>query len=92
MPTRSEQRKLLQMQAELARLKITAEHLKTRKAKEQDNFFENSLSTVVSLADAVPSGNMLFKTFFLPLSWKYRIITGMALAAWKFSRLTSKKR
>ncbi|KPN74919.1 hypothetical protein AKG43_00715 [Neisseria sp. 74A18] len=91
MAKRSEERKILEMQAELARLKMTAEHLKTRRAKEKDNFFENSLSTVVSLADAVPSKNILFKTFFLPLGWKYRIIAGAALAAWKFSRLTSKR-
>lgn len=91
MATRSEERKLLEMQAELLRLKITAAHLKTKKAKKQDNFLENSLGTVVSLADAVPSSNVLFKTFFLPLSWKYRIMAGTVLAAWKFSRLTAKR-
>ena len=79
------------MQAELLRLKMTAEHLKNRKAKEQEHFWESGATALLGLADTAPAKKLLWKTFFLPLGWKNRILAGAALAAWKLSRLNAKR-
>ena len=95
MSKQSEARELLALQADLIRLKINAERLKMQKERERersnDTFFSNSVSTVVGLADSLPSRHLLMKTFLLPLGWKYRIVAGAAVAAWQISRLWSRR-
>lgn len=92
MGAKSEERKLLEMQAELARLRITAQRLKKQQAGRRQGLIDSGFNTVVGLADGLPSQRLLWKSLLLPLSWKHRIITAAGLLVWQVWRQENKRR
>lgn len=82
MANKSEQRQLLELEADLMRLKITAQHLKMKKANEQ----HSSLDTILGLTDIIPTHHLLRKSLLLPLGWKNRILAGAAYLLWKMKK------
>ncbi|WP_373746017.1 hypothetical protein [Neisseria dentiae] len=86
-----EERKLLVMQAELARLKITAEHLKIKQERKRQTLIDSSFNTFLGLADGLPSQNLIWKSLLLPLSWKRRIFTAAGLLLWQVWRQDGKR-
>lgn len=85
------ERKLLEMQAELARLKITAERLKIRQERERQTLIDSGFNTFLSLADGLPSQNLIWKGLLLPLGWKHRILTAAGLMLWQVWRQNGKR-
>lgn len=83
-----QQREILEMQAELARLRIAAEYLKKRQEDQRQQQTDLGLSRMMQLADDLPSGNLLWKTVFLPLRWKHRLLAAAALLIWQMWRKT----
>ena len=84
--TYQQERELLEMQAQLARLKIAAEYLQKRRAAEQQSLLDANFSTAVGLANGLPSGHLLWNSVFLPLRWKHRIAAAAALLLWQLWR------
>ncbi|HFC8518675.1 hypothetical protein [Neisseria weaveri] len=70
--TVKEQRELLQLQARLARLKISTEHLRAKKQAEQSG----NITNMLSLSNFSLPDNVLLKVLALPLSWKNRALLG----------------
>ncbi|MFC3873073.1 hypothetical protein [Neisseria musculi] len=91
MASKNEERKLLEMQAELARLKITAARLKMQRARERKNMIDTGFNTVLSLADNAPPQSLLWKSLLLPLSWKHRIFAAAGLLLWQVWRQDGKR-
>lgn len=87
----NEERKLLEMQAELARLKITAERLKMRRERERQSRTDTGFDTILGLAGSLSSQNLVRKSLLLPLSWKHRIFTTAGLLLWQIWRQGSKR-
>ncbi|MDO5073037.1 Uncharacterised protein [Neisseria animaloris] len=92
MSRRSEERELLELKANLARLKITAEQLKLRKARAQQKHIDSKFNQFVSLADGLPSSDLLWKSAFLPLRWKHRFMLGAGLVLWRLWNTEGRKR
>ena len=91
MNAKHEERQLLEMQAELARLKITAERLKMQRARERQSMIDTGFNTILGLADGLPSQNLIWKSLLLPLSWKHRILTAAGLLLWQVWRQDNKR-
>lgn len=88
-----EKRELLELEAQLIRLRIAAEYLKKQKlAREQkhvDAGFNQALGitkTVFGLTKGLPSSKLLWNGLILPLRWRYRILAGVALVFWRLFR------
>lgn len=91
--TSEQQREILELQAQLARLKIAAEYLKQQQARQQqssiDAGFNKALSltnTAIGFTDGLPSRRLLWNSVFLPLRWRHRLILGSVLLLWKLWR------
>ncbi|UOO81153.1 hypothetical protein LVJ83_09215 [Uruburuella testudinis] len=89
----NEQRELLELQAQLTRLKIAAEYLKQQKAREQQSIIDSGFNKAVglthqalSLSNGLPSSRLLWNSVFLPLRWRQRLLMGAALLLWKYWR------
>ncbi len=89
----NEQREILELQVQLARLKIAAEYLKQQQARQQqslvDDGFNRALGftqTAIGFTDGLPSRRLLWNSVFLPLRWRQRLLVGTALLLWKFWR------
>ncbi|MDO1508883.1 MULTISPECIES: hypothetical protein [unclassified Neisseria] len=87
----SEERELLELKANLARLKIAAEQLKLRKEREQQKHIDSKFTQFVSLADGLPSSDLLWKSAFLPLRWKHRLLLGAGLVLWRWWHTEGRK-
>lgn len=90
--TREEERELLELQAELSRLKIKAAQLK----RARNRAFDRSHAAVhaflnfkqlANSAGSLISNRQLFKIALLPTRWQYRLLLGGALLAWEYWRL-----
>ena len=90
--TREEERELLELQAELARLKIQAAQLKRARNRARDrshaavHAFLN-FKQLANSAGSLISNRQLFKIALLPTRWQYRLLLGGALLAWEYWRL-----
>lgn len=90
--TREEERELLELQAELSRLKIKAAQLKRARNRARDrshaavHAFLN-FKQLANSAGSLISNRQLFKIALLPTRWQYRLLLGGALLAWEYWRL-----
>lgn len=75
-PSKSEQRELLALQCQLARLKIDAARRKAKLRRVGES--ESMAGQLIDLAGSVPR-QTLAKTALLPLKWRYRVLAGLAL-------------
>ncbi|MFV2028779.1 hypothetical protein [Neisseria sp. S1] len=84
---------LLELEAQLVRLRIAAEYLKkqklTREQQRVDAGFNQALGitkTAFGLTKGLPSSRLLWNGLMLPVRWRYRILAGAALVLWQLFR------
>ena len=83
-----EERQLLEMQADILRLKIAAAHLRNRRETPAASHFSNLLPTqsswlpeVLKLANRVPVGRLLMAAVAKPRRWRHKLWGAAAVAA-----------
>ncbi|MDO5640634.1 MAG: hypothetical protein Q4G28_12285 [Neisseria sp.] len=91
--TSKQQREILELQAQLARLKIAAEYLKQQQERQQQSSIDAGFNKVLGaansalgLTDGLPSNRLLWNSVFLPLRWRQRLLVGVGLLLWQFWR------
>ncbi len=84
--TSKEQRELLMLKAELLRLQIAAEQLQQRQRREQQHHIDSHFSHILNFTNGLPSGNVLWNTLMLPLSWRKRLLVSGGLVLWQLLR------
>lgn len=71
----AQQRELLNLQAQSARLKLMAEQLKNGHSTSKSNLWQRSLNIV----DKIPAGSLALKLANKPRRWRNKILVGALL-------------
>lgn len=71
----AQQRELLNLQAQSARLKLMAEQLKNGHSTNKSNLWQRSLNIV----DKIPAGSLALKLANKPRRWRNKILVGALL-------------
>lgn len=86
-----EERELLELEIELARLKLAAAELKRRREQQADNQQDSIGHELLNLAGNASTKGLAWRAAALPVSLKHRLLLGAAFLAWEYWRNQSKK-
>lgn len=83
-PSLAQQRDLLQLQADLLRLKIAAEHIRNQRQAHTGADWQQ----LWKLAEQLPLGGLALKAVARPKRWQNKVLMGLAVAglAWLRNR------
>ena len=84
--SKQEERELLELEIERARLKLaTGELLRKRQQqqRQQDEHFGHKL---IELAGQASQKKLTWSAVMMPARWKHRVLVGIALLAWEYWR------
>ncbi|WP_066568968.1 hypothetical protein [Snodgrassella sp. CFCC 13594] len=89
-PTWQQQKELLNLKAEVVRLKLVSEQLKSRSSRQQPTL---DWSRWLGMLDGIPLTGLAFKLLNKPKNWRNKIVLGALLSAitlWRKPRQENK--
>ena len=86
-----QERELLELEIELARLKLAAGELQRRREQQASRQSENIGQELLSLAGNASAKGLAWRAVTLPVSLKHRLLVCAAFLAWEYWRNQSKR-
>lgn len=81
--TPQQQRELLELRLTRLRLEITAEHLRHRQQRSQQQHDNQQWLTLLAVLDALPSRHVVSRVAALPILGKHRLWLGLGYWLWQ---------
>ena len=84
--SKREERELLELEIELARLKLAAGELQRQRLQQQRQQNESIGYELLELAGRASHSKFAWSAIMMPARWKSRLLVGAALLAWEYWR------
>ena len=88
---KQQERELLELEIELARLKLASGELRRRRTQQTSRHSESIGQELLSLAGNASAKGLAWRAVTLPVSLKHRLLVGAAFLAWEYWRNQSKR-